>query len=127
LKETVLKSIYVFDSRSTAFKDDDVLQENIIYNANKGATKPEIVSILNIRSGGRQESHKMKYSELVRPGDSQLFIHITSDENSRNAARLMSQLPFTLSEIDLTVSTGRVVDFRAKIISAPNPNQEQFR
>ena len=115
LDETVLRRVHVFESRSTAFKDDDVLQENIIYRAVKGGAKPATVAITSSTALDEEcESHQMKYGEVIRSNDPELFIHITPDLKSHKASLLMSRLRFTLPDLDLAVSTGRVVDFRAK-------------
>ena len=45
LETMSLRRLHVFESRSAAFSRDDVLQENIIFHAVKGATKPEQVVI----------------------------------------------------------------------------------
>ncbi len=115
LSETALRRIHVFESRSTAFKDDEVLQENIIYSAVKGVARQATVTITsNTAPDAKCESRKMKYEELIRPNDPDLFIHITPDAKSHEAALLMTRLRHSLPDLGLSVSTGRVVDFRAK-------------
>jgi adenine-specific DNA-methyltransferase len=57
---------------------------------------------------------KVPYAEVVRPDDPEAFIHITLDEASAEFARQVLELPCRLPTLDLSVSTGPVVDFRAK-------------
>jgi adenine-specific DNA-methyltransferase len=109
--------IHVFESRQTAFKDDEVLQENVILHAVKeprtdhrhvtisSSTEPtdELMSIREI-----------EYAQLIRPGDPDAFIHIVPDELEHEIAERMKRLSTSLPELGISVSTGRVVDFRAE-------------
>ena len=42
LKEFQFERIHIFESRDQAFRDDDILQENIIYKLAKGIGKSEV-------------------------------------------------------------------------------------
>jgi adenine-specific DNA-methyltransferase len=42
LSETSIKHIHIFDSRNTAFAEDEVLQENIIIYCVKGVSQGEV-------------------------------------------------------------------------------------
>ena len=53
------------------------------------------------------------FSEIVHPDDPQLFIRLPSSEHETEIASRMAVLPTDLKALGLTVSTGRVVDFRA--------------
>ena len=111
-----LRRLHVFESRSTAFADDAVLQENVILHAVKALRAPWPVTITT-SSGPDDEDLSLRevgYDQLVRPDDPQRFIHIVPDELGSDVAGWMSQLPAPLADLGLSVSTGRVVDFRAK-------------
>ncbi|HKR48385.1 MAG TPA: hypothetical protein VJT72_02185 [Pseudonocardiaceae bacterium] len=56
----------------------------------------------------------MSYSEVVRPGDRQRFIRILADDGDAVIAETMGALPTTLPDLSVQVSTGKVVDFRAR-------------
>ena len=45
---------------------------------------------------------------------SDLFIHLVPDDDGHALAKSVKTLPCTLDDLGLTVSTGRVVDFRAQ-------------
>jgi adenine-specific DNA-methyltransferase len=51
---------------------------------------------------------------MVHPGDPHLVIHLIEDQSGREVAERMDTLHTTPSDLGLTVSTGRVVDFRAR-------------
>ena len=56
----------------------------------------------------------VSYSEVVRPGDRQRFIRILADDGDAVIAETMGALPTTLPDLSVQVSTGKVVDFRAR-------------
>lgn len=109
-----LRRIHLFESRSTAFARDKVLQENIILNAIKSPAKPETV-LVSMSSGAPNAAVSMRecsYREIVSPDDTEMFIHLWTDDKQAEARRMMSKLHANLTELGLEVSTGRVVDFR---------------
>jgi adenine-specific DNA-methyltransferase len=117
LTESVrLRRIHVFESRNDAFREDAVLQENIIFHGVKGGPSRSFVEISS--SFGPEDEHvsfrEVPYEKVVRANDSNLFIHLACDEVQEQVAERMAALPGSLADLGLTVSTGRVVDFRAK-------------
>jgi adenine-specific DNA-methyltransferase len=117
LEEMGLRKIHVFESRSTAFAEDDILQENIIFQAIKTKLKPNFVEVSN-NSGnaldGISEMRLVPYSEVIGTGDPEQFIHIITNSLEDALRVQMDKLPCTLDELNLTVSTGPVVDFRLR-------------
>lgn len=116
LDTLTLKRIHVFDSRQVAFKDDEVLQENVIFHGVKNAEEASSVTISS-STGPEDEFSAIRtvpYSQVVRPQDSECFIHIVPDELGASIAEQVERLHWTLPELDIEVSTGRVVDFRAR-------------
>lgn len=115
LRDLTLEAIHVFESRKAAFAGDAVLQENVIFSAVKGAAPRTVV--ITTSDGVEDEMHiarECDYSEVVKPGDSNYFIHVTKDNGQAEIARRMGELPCTLADLGVTVSTGRVVDFRVR-------------
>ncbi len=111
-----LHRIHVFDSRQAAFRGDQVLQENIVFHAVKGPEQPSTVVISS--SSGEPDAPitelAIALEEVVHPGDPEKFIHIPSSPSHSTAKEAMSGLTTTLAELGVTISTGRVVDFRLK-------------
>jgi adenine-specific DNA-methyltransferase len=115
LNELTLRSIHSFHSREEAFRDDEVLQETVIFHAVKGAARGKIVvSSSTGPDDPSTTSRVVDYVRIVRPDDPQHFIRIPTDELADEVAERMAVCRTTLFDLGLTVSTGRVVDFRAR-------------
>jgi adenine-specific DNA-methyltransferase len=111
-----LRRLHVFKSRSAAFQHDDVLQENIIVHAVKSPQKPGSVTISTCSGehGGEMGERACPYAEVVSPGDPERFIHLVTGESDEAVRQKMMHFITPLAKLGLEVSTGRVVDFRAK-------------
>lgn len=111
-----LGRIHVFESRKAAFRDDGVLQENIIFHASKGRSQPSeiVISSSSGESGSIVSQAAVPFVEVVHPRDPQRFIHIPSTASHVVAKETMDGLNSNLASLGLTVSTGAVVDFRLK-------------
>lgn len=113
--QMAFRHIHLFESRDKAFAGDDILQENIIFHAVKTADRQD-VKITS--SPSPQEAIRIQrtvsYQRVINSKDPHLFIHITASDLDQNVADRMEQFPCTLVDLGLDVSTGRVVDFRAK-------------
>lgn len=110
-----LRRIHLFESRSAAFRSDAVLQENIIVHAVKARKTPDsvVVSMCNGSPGASVTERTCAYEEVVAPDDPFSFIHVVTNSSELDVREKISILRTTLPELGLTISTGRVVDFRA--------------
>jgi adenine-specific DNA-methyltransferase len=110
------KQIHVFESRKKAFGDDDVLQENIIYHAVR--KQQESISVAISVSDGldfdKARTLTVPYNQVVHPDDRDMFIHLGIDGTDVSLAERMKCFTASLNDLNLSVSTGRVVDFRAR-------------
>ena len=121
-----LKKIHLFESRRKAFGDDQVLQENIIYHAVRELQKPDSVAI-SISEGldfDTARTRSIPYDRVVYPGDRDMFIHLDIDETNAGISERMKCFHSSLDKLDLSVSTGRVVDFRAREHLRQTPEKE---
>lgn len=115
LSNTQLTHVHVFESRKIAFRGDDVLQENMIFRAVKGA--PAGVTLIASSRGPDDNDVSIREvtpEQLVHEGDRERVIHLVPDELQGRVARRIQCFGATLKDIGLNVSTGRVVDFRSK-------------
>lgn len=116
LSQLELRRLHVFESRQAAFRSDSVLQENIIFHAVKGRDQPEkmLISSSSGEHGDEITETVFPFTEIVHPHDAQKFIHIPSTASHGAAKETMDGLTASLASLGVTVSTGRVVDFRLK-------------
>jgi adenine-specific DNA-methyltransferase len=114
LERAAILQIHLFASRNKAFKDDEVLQENVIVALERGARQGDVtVTTSTDGSFADMETNRYAFDRIVFPGDPERFIHVpTSPEFS--AIEKSKAVRFTLDDIGIKVSTGPVVDFRLK-------------
>ena len=115
LRTLSLRRFHLFTSREQAFREDDVLQENLILYAVKSPQGPDAVEITT-SEGSEDEfltTRTVPYEQVVHPNDPQVFIHIVPDEVAERVKDQMAQFAASLDDLALNVSTGRVVEFRA--------------
>lgn len=111
LQRAALTHLHVFESRTQAFKDDEVLQENIIIRLVRGAHQDAVtISTSHDQSFTDLVVREFPFAEIVKPGDAERFIHIPTEQVG-DSGLLFSHM---LKDLGLEVSTGPVVDFRLK-------------
>ncbi|EHU1360622.1 SAM-dependent methyltransferase [Acinetobacter baumannii] len=113
LKECSIEHIHIFESRDMAFKDDEVLQENIIIKLVKGKPQTAVeISQSNDQNFNDYQCKIVPFTEVIRPNDPELFIRIAT--NSQPQEEDNPVFSFSLSELGLFVSTGPIVSHRMK-------------
>ena len=122
--QMALRRIHLFESRSEAFAEDDVLQENIIFHAVKKGDRQTvtITSSLSPEDAVTVE-RSVAYQRVINPQDPHLFIHITASELDQLIADRIELFPCTLVDLGIDVSTGRVVDFRVQPYLRQDPEE----
>ncbi|RJP77043.1 MAG: SAM-dependent methyltransferase [Desulfobacteraceae bacterium] len=114
LERAALQHIHLFTSRNNAFKDDDVLQENVIIMMKRGGQQGDVaITTSNDANFTNMKSFVHPFHAIVSPDDSQIFIHVPTSLE-KNAIELSESIRYSLDEIGIMVSTGPVVDFRLK-------------
>lgn len=111
-----LKHIHLFTTRNKAFGDDNVLQENVIYHAVRCDQKPKSITI-SMSEGidfDNELTLSIPYGQVVHPGDRDAFIHLGIDKDNLDIMEKMGSFMSSIGKLNLDVSTGRTVDFRAK-------------
>ena len=116
LAQMDIRRIHSFEKRDLLFEDADVLQENVILHAikEKQTTRQVVIS----SSLGAEDQwlsfRRADKSEVITPDDPDCFIRIMGDDLDCQAANWVNQLPADLPDLNLSLSTGKVVDFHAK-------------
>jgi adenine-specific DNA-methyltransferase len=125
LKTMALRRIHVFESREEAFRADDVLQENIIFHAVKNGERERV--LISASHGPAQEGMTVRevgYGQVVKPDDPDLIIHIATSEMDQFVLDRIGVFRRSLDDLGIAVSTGRVVDFRARDFLRANPDAD---
>jgi len=109
--ECSLDHIHIFESRTKAFKDDDVLQENVILKLTRGkAQKSVAISFSHDSQFKDYQCKDVPFESVVKPEDSEKFIHIPA----KDLETLGTLFEKALKDLGVDVSTGPVVDFRLR-------------
>lgn len=114
LERAALRHIHLFESRDRAFKDDKVLQENVIIRLDKFADQSSVAVSVSTDDGFSDLNRTERpFETIVVPHDPERFIHIASNE-APDRLSASTVLKFTLRDLGIDVSTGPVVDFRLR-------------
>lgn len=127
LKNVNIKQIHVFNQRNKAFKDDEVLQENIIFYGTKEEKQEEIKITSSEGSTFSSFTEKIVNPEkVIWPNDPDEIIHITVSDFDQMVVDNLSVFTNSLNELGLEVSTGPVVDFRLRDHIEDAPTEELY-
>ncbi len=121
LARCAIRQLHLFDSRRQAFKQDDVLQENIIIVLERQAQQGAVL----VSTSTDERLHDLRtqthaFERIVQPGDAQQFFHIPTS-SQLGALERSVHLEHTLATLGIQVSTGPVVDFRLREHLRPSP------
>lgn len=123
LGRTAIEHIHLFHSRTSAFNDDEVLQENIIIKLIRGKTQGRVtITTSSDTTFSDLQSHEYPFAEIIHDTDQQKFIHVPAAPTQSG----INGLPVaqrSLNEIGLEISTGPVVDFRLKEFLRDEPEK----
>ena len=113
LSRAQLSHVHLFNSRDMAFKDDDVLQENVIVKLRSGCDQASVtVTTSNDDSFGDLVTHEWPFEQIVLPDDPEMFVQIPTSSPRIAVGKPTHRT--TLDELGVSVSTGPVVDFRLR-------------
>lgn len=122
LDSCAIRQIHLFESRSKAFKDDDVLQENVIIHLVKGVPQGNVtISTSHDAKFSDYETTEFEHSSIVKPGDPERFIHVPTQDGHTSVPAYCTH---SLRETGLEVCTGPVVDFRMKEFWCHEPEED---
>jgi adenine-specific DNA-methyltransferase len=114
LRRCAIEHIHLFESRTSAFRDDAVLQENIIVKLVRGG-KQGAIRVSTSRDAALNDLalHTYTFADIVDPSDGERFIHVPTTP-AQTSSQGVPLAAITLAELGMEVSTGPVVDFRMK-------------
>jgi adenine-specific DNA-methyltransferase len=113
--EVSISDLHIFESRKKMFKNDNVLQENIIVRA----TKKNNTRIKITVSECAERLNKSKISifrrdELVDLKSKDKILFIPSNKKEAATINIFRKWKYTLNDYNIQISTGPVVAFRCK-------------
>ncbi|MBP5202924.1 Eco57I restriction-modification methylase domain-containing protein [bacterium] len=112
LKNCAINRIHLFESRDKAFKDESVLQENIIIMLQKNAVQQNIkISYCNDDSFTDLSEFEVPFSQILHENDKEKFFNIPTKQQVESK---ISEKYSNLKDLNIKVSTGPIVDFRIK-------------
>ncbi|UXR45671.1 Eco57I restriction-modification methylase domain-containing protein [Staphylococcus simulans] len=114
LNNTIIEHIHLFESRNNAFKEDGVLQENMIIKLKKSRVIQNVkVSTSSDATFKDYKENEFKFEDIVIPTNKEKFIHIPLSTEKR-IYDIYPSINSSLSDLNLNISTGPVVGFRNK-------------
>lgn len=112
LRHCAIQQLHLFESRSQAFQDDDVLQENVIVHFIKGGKQGAVIVSTSFDAQFTDyQQATFDIQDIVQANDAEQFIRIPTTLTHTHLPALCTH---TLQELGLAVCTGPVVDFRLK-------------
>ncbi|MBX9788501.1 MAG: Eco57I restriction-modification methylase domain-containing protein [Pirellulales bacterium] len=108
------RQIHVFESRSEAFRADQVLQENVVLLAEKGGIARDIALTSSVGAdfqGLRRSS--APYESVITSSRADHVVRVISSDFDRQIVAALDRLPCRFRTLGFDVSTGPVVAFRA--------------
>ena len=125
LKSAALRRIHVFEARNQAFRDAGVLQENVIIHLVKTGRQGEVRITSSWGDGRGPISNRLvPFADVVHPSDPHRFLRLVTNDEESDIADRVCALSGDLKSLGVSVSTGRVVDFRVRpyLRSQPGPD-----
>ena len=114
-KNVSLTHIHIFESRNKMFKNDNVLQENIIIRATKEKSSTIKISVTECAKDlNRPEIYDYKTEELIDSTSKENILFIPSNSNEAKTINIFRQWQNSLNDYNIQISTGPVVAFRCK-------------
>ncbi|RLA82745.1 MAG: hypothetical protein DRG78_06335 [Epsilonproteobacteria bacterium] len=115
LNEVKIEFIHSFESRKEVFKEYGIFQEVVIMKLTKKNIKKTTVCISDKLD--HKKCEKFSFSKIIFKNDPYKFIHIPSKKDDKEILTKIYKLPSSLKKLGLTISTGKVVEYREPYLS----------
>ncbi|MGH8427944.1 MAG: Eco57I restriction-modification methylase domain-containing protein [Gammaproteobacteria bacterium] len=123
LKRAAIRHVHLFHARNKAFRDDDVLQENVIIMLERGGKQSDVTVTTSTDDGFVDLiTHTHPFNRIIHSDDPERFIHVPTSPD-HTVIELSREIRYSLEDLGIRVSTGPVVDFRLRqhIRDMPEP------
>lgn len=109
-----VRQIHLFESRAAAFREDDVLQENVILLAEKaGVPRELLLTSSHGRTFDSVDRQLAPYRSVVEDSSGDHLIRVATGELERQIIDAVDRLPHRFRDLPFRISTGPVVTYRA--------------
>ena len=113
-EHAAFRHIHLFGSRTKAFKDDDVLQENVIIMMERDAGQEDVIITTSTDSTFSDlKTFSCPFYDIIEPDDPHHFIHIPTSQKNKTH-HMHHNIHHYPEKLGINISTGPVVDFRLK-------------
>lgn len=110
-----ISNIHIFESRNKMFKNDNVLQENIILKATKQINRQIKITVSECDKGLHNPSESLfKTETLIDFKSKDKILFIPSNKKETNTIDIFKQWKNSLSDYNIQISTGPVVAYRCE-------------
>ena len=111
--EVSISNIHIFESRNKMFKNDNVLQENVILRATKQSNS-EIKITVSECDKGLYNPREIVFNTnaLINLKSKDKVLFIPSNDEETNTIEIFKKWHNTLNDFNIQISTGPVVAFR---------------
>jgi adenine-specific DNA-methyltransferase len=110
-----ISDIHIFESRNKMFRNDNVLQENIILRATKQPNTEIKITVSECDKGLNNPIQKIfRTNALIDLKSSDKVLFIPSNDKETSAIEIFKKWQNTLNDYNIQISTGPVVAFRCK-------------
>lgn len=109
------EALHLYESRKSLFRDDYVLQENIVFRLTKKlSNNQDKVAIYHSHDELMDDvkKYEIDYAELIHPDDPEKIIRILKNDRDKDIVKKIRKFNNNLEDLNLSVSTGPFVDFR---------------
>ena len=108
-----ISNIHIFESRNKMFKNDNVLQENIILRATKQTNAEIKITVSECDKGLNNPIEKIfRTNSLIDLKSKDKVLFIPSNDKETNTIEIFKKWQNTLNDFNIQISTGPVVAFR---------------
>lgn len=108
------RQIHLFESRAAAFREDEVLQENVILLAEKSGRPHDVVLTSSQgRTFDQVRRQSLPYRSVIENDSGDHLVRVATNELERQIVEAVDSLPHRFRDLPFKISTGPVVTFRA--------------
>lgn len=109
------RKIHIFQSRTDTFREDDVLQENVILLAEKGGKLKDVVLTASVgRNLQKVDRHVLPYPRVIEDCSGDHLVRVPTNGLEQEVVEAVDRFRQRFRALPFNVSTGPVVTFRSR-------------